>query len=251
MSTRVSKYGSMGILKDSPPSLIEMVNKIEALPIKHDSKTFSWFKAGLIVMAFTGARVSEVLQLRKAHIKFRMGYADVYPRSDLTNVDNVVFNMITLKRRGEHKRNVIIPINDFNRKVFSWLVIYLFKFSNPEDLLFRRRRDAFNKNLRKWFGIDYHPHLFRKVSATTDGNLGLSHAALKNKYGWSQDCMPTHYAKSDERATYEQSVRVFNQLAIAKQLSNTIKQDNEQDFGGLVLKKRVVEPILIKKRVVL
>lgn len=245
-----SKYGYGQPLADSPPNFAQTLRRIEALELPLTNRK-RWVKAALILMALTGGRVSEINQVCRHHVIFRNGNLDVFPKDNLDNVTQVLIRLKTLKQKDKNKmRNVEIPVTEITRSLLSWFAKYCFAFK-PEDKLIKYKRDCILKNVKRYFDPNFYPHLFRKILATTDGQMGMSAYSLQRKFGWSQPAMPFKYAKADDNVVTEQYRRVLEQVGVEVKDKKAFSNQDEHNFDGIVIKKRLEKPILVKKRLVL
>jgi len=241
MATIKSKYNSNSLL--SNPTWNETIYKIKQYQPKKRK-----YKIPLIVMALTGIRLGEFVNVKKKDVVYFdkqnkvVDRGDVLP--DLANVYYLTVSVMTLKQRGKKKlRNPTVLVTDFVRPLLIFLHEYL-KDIGSEDLLWPN-----NYRHCRWcvyrFDKDFYPHLLRHILATRDGLSNMNLFALKKKFGWtnldSASCYVDLNAKDllleEERISCEGGDGVVKEVGVKNGLGVA------NNFGGVgvsVKKKRVV-----------
>jgi integrase len=158
------------------------LEKSEVLKIIDKAKN-NQLKAIISMMILTGARISEILELRAR---------DVW-----TDENYLYIRMIVLKKRESTNTEII-------RKVPKgmYFVIHIKKWINednefqPDDFLFEYRRQTVWKYLKE-IEPDINPHLFRHTLATWMGRR-VDAFTLKDWFKWSNLNMATKYVHNKD-----------------------------------------------------
>lgn len=136
---------------------VKYFNSIEIKKILSDELKKKYYNQYLLclTLAYTGARVSEIIALKKKDIV-------ELPNSDTGNTEYYL-KLRTLKRKEKHYR--YLPIHDkLQTELFSYLVLKKIKSNNKIFDISRRSAYTWVKKACYLAGIDddrAHPHTFR------------------------------------------------------------------------------------------
>ena len=195
------------------PNYKQMITKINAIPDGDDRKI------ALAVIVATGCRVSEVLHLKKSHIKF-FNYENIELQDGFNFIDvaMVQFNMYTEKNRNTKYRIVPLIMNDLFHDLIKAVYTHWVKIEYPESFLIQTNRVSLWRAVKELFGKDYFPHFLRHASVTNDTRAGINPAILKSKYGWSDLRPHSIYSHLNYVDLMEAQKRVFGIATQAKQV---------------------------------
>lgn len=128
-------------------------------------------KAFLSVWAITGARISEILALRKEDVTNHPVY--------------ILFHLPTRKNKQTKER--IVPCS---KELYTHFIVllndYLATITKPEDKLFSFKRKMAWYLIKHYMGKEYYPHWGRHFNASKDSSYGAGAAQLMQKYGWAK-----------------------------------------------------------------
>jgi len=166
------------------PSYQKMFDKIKSY--KPKNKACNWVAPCLYMMVLTGARISEIILLKKSDIKWH-GYdgRELYGEFTFADVASVQFNLFTEKNRKNKYRIVPVVKNDFFREALESIYMYWKNIEYDSSYFFYRTRQSVWGAVKLALGKDYYPHLMRHISVTNDTKAGISPSILKSKFGWT------------------------------------------------------------------
>lgn len=167
-------------LKKIIPSRVWIEEKISQIPAERD-------RAFLCALWLTGARLNEVLELR---------------RSDFSKVakgKKLKIKLITLKNQIQMNR-LVHPYIAGHEHVVNPLINYL-QYFEMEEKIFKFTGRTGENIVKRWFP-DWFPHLIRHYRAThMAGNPNVSQVMLESWFGWSDPSSSRVYIHLDKRVT--------------------------------------------------
>jgi len=166
------------------PSYQNIFDKIRSYKVK--TLAGRWIKPTLYIMVLTGARISEILLLKKSDVKWH-GYngRELYGDFTFADVASVQFNLFTEKNRKNKYRIIPVVKNDFFLEALESVYKYWKDTEYDSSYLIYRCRQTVWLAVKKALGNDYYPHLMRHISVTNDTKAGISPSILKSKFGWT------------------------------------------------------------------
>lgn len=166
------------------PSYQKVFDKIREFTPNNNASL--WKKPAILIMALTGARIGEILLLKKRDIKF-YGYHKRELHGDFTFADvaSVQFNLFTEKNRKNKYRIVPVIKNDFFYEPLEAIYKYWKDVEYDDSFMFYRNRVSMWRCVKEVMGKDYYPHFMRHISVTNDTKAGISPSILKSKFGWT------------------------------------------------------------------
>lgn len=236
------------------PSIKEAVNEILKSTTPKD-----WHKPCFAVILMTGARVGEVLQLRKKDFTFFNDNGNpIEPLDSGTNIYKMVINLITEKKRIDKKVFRKVPIlfvrnNQQPTELAPLLPLvlgHLKTLTNPDDKVFPKSRHTVLWALKKYVDPEYYSHLFRHIQATNDALGGMNEFAMVKKFGWRDLRPATNYVSLLAKDIEREQQRVYDKRSIAGDdivVPNKVIEEKEQSIpinhvsSIVVDKKKVVE----------
>jgi site-specific recombinase XerD len=143
----------------------------------------------LAIIMLTGARVSEVLALKKKDIVFTgLDGKELNNNYGPVLCSDVSMITITLLNEKSKKHPVkIIPISRYNfwAEAIDWIIYYYNSLEAASNIrLFTITRTTVWYIIKTTFGKDYFPHIFRHYAASNDTRAGVNPAIIKKKLGW-------------------------------------------------------------------
>lgn len=211
------------------PTYTDMIAKVKAIPDTDDKKI------ALGILVATGCRVSEILRIKKSHIKFfSFENKELTENFGIDDIHMVQLNLYTEKNRNTKYRIVPLIKND----LFYDLVKLIFEQwqsleFNDSYICQTNRIDLWRK-VKKVFGKDYYPHFLRHSSVTNDTRAGINPAILKSKYGWTDLRPHTVYSHLNYNDLLEAQERVFG---IAKRAKEVIPSVDTVPIEKQIIKK--------------
>jgi integrase len=130
-------------------------------------------RALLFCLCLFGARISEVLSLRKGDF--------VFPANEADGAVFVSFH--TAKNKKQKTRRLSLPFRPF-AKQFFFLKEYVYALKEPESPLFEIKVNMAFKLVKYHLGKNYFPHWFRHNMASFLATK-FSSAMLQQFFGWS------------------------------------------------------------------
>lgn len=139
----------------------------------------------IAVMWRSGARVSEILAIKKKDIKLTQDY--------------LYINFRTLKRRKELYRNLPFKLyDDKDKNFFNRLIIEHTKKIEANHLVWEMHRDTAHSRIKK-LNPNAFPNLFRHSLNTILADNGMSDSQLKQWNGWAEKSnMPAQYVNQSQ-----------------------------------------------------
>jgi integrase len=196
-----------GKILNQLPSYKEMIDKIRSLPLDKEQRAL------LSMMLLTGGRVSEIITLKWSDItiKQKHGYrANLLNDMECTHalcdhveypsIEIIMKNLKAHKKKGapnkQDYKTVPIIYADMFIDPFTWICQYLLTLKpyDPEKRIFNFTRGQVWWLIKKHFGPDFFPHLFRHISATNDLRLGIKIDSLRKKLGHRTASMYLFYS---------------------------------------------------------
>lgn len=199
---------------------IDIINKINDKP---------WIKPCLSICLACGARISEVLYLKRGDIKFIDYSGNEIPHDQLVtnSVAIIHFNLFTEKRRGNKYRIVPLIKNELFRPLVENIVEYCAAFKYDDTLLFPYTRGAAWYAIKRNCGRDMFPHFFRHTNATRDSMAGISTAILVNKMGWASPIMAGTYIHANVHDVVKAQQEAFGSASPGLQKINELAEESK------------------------
>jgi len=194
------------------PNYTQMIDKIKQMP--NDDR-----RIALATIVATGCRVSEVLYLKKSHIKFFNSENVELPEGfSFSDIFMVQFNLYTEKNRATKYRIVPLIMNDLFHDLIKLIYEHWLTIEYQESYVIQTDRIALWRAVKAFFGKDYYPHFLRHASVTNDTRAGINPAILKSKYGWTDLRPHSVYSHLNYIDLMEAQKRVFGIATKAKQV---------------------------------
>jgi hypothetical protein len=213
------------------PSYKQMIDIAKEIPDDDEAKI------PILILVATGCRVSELLRVKKSHIKFfNSSNIELQGNFKFEDVDMVQFNMFTEKNRNTKYRIVPLIMNDLFSDLIKNIYIQWKTLDFQESFLVHVSRQCVWRGIKIHFGKDYYPHFLRHASVTNDTRAGINPAILKSKYGWSDLRPHSIYSHLNYTDLMEAQRRVFGVAKAAKQVIpdvNTPQPYNKRTTAGL------------------
>lgn len=167
----------------------ELTKLIQETPTKAE-----WEKPFYATAVLTGARVSEILALKKKDIVWFDSYKRVLTNPNYLDVNKVEFHLENEKNK--HMPFKIVPVK--KKLVFGALLNIVFdhwkQTPTDETRLFEVSRVRAWQCFKERFGINFFPHLMRHFGASNDVIARIDSRVLRLKYGWADERMLNNYA---------------------------------------------------------
>ena len=221
------------------PTYTRMIGIIEKINDK------LWIKTALATILATGARVSEVLYLKRGHIKFLDYGGKELSLDKLTLHDTAIiqFNLFTEKNKKVKYRIVPLIKNELFLPLVEIIVDYCREFQYDESLLFPYTRQALWFAIKRNISKDMYCHYMRHTAMTNDARAGINSTILRSKFGWSDErpgTVYTHLNTKDlinaQKEAYGTStplklevIEATEKAAIVKAIDETTYQRNQYD----------------------
>lgn len=172
-------------------------------------------KALLSVFMLTGARVTEVIDMRRRNITFlKYDGSEIIDYNEPFIKVSDVFTMVFTLRNEKNKTHPIkkIPVmrNPLWGETFGWFIEWYNTLPAKADAkVFPICRSTVWRLFKCAFGKNYFPHIMRHYVTSNDTSAGVHPMIVKQKLGWSSLRMYDTYAHMNTDDIKREFIRVY------------------------------------------